>query len=60
MVAETFAPLGECILFWLTFRGKDLLDSSDWVRCFIAIVIANLASFGLGEILNLFSWFGLF
>lgn len=59
-VAETFAPLGECLLFWLAFRGKDLLGSSDWVRCFIAIVIANLASFGLGEILNLFSWFGLF
>ena len=60
VVAETFAPLGECSLFWLAFRGKDLLGSSDWIRCFIAIVIANLASFGIGEILNLFSWFGLF
>lgn len=59
-VAETFAPLGECLLFWLAFRGKDMLESSDWVRCFVAIVIANLASFGLGEVLNLFSWFGLF
>lgn len=59
-VAETFAPLGECLLFWLAFRGKDLLGSSDWVRCFVAIVIANLASFGIGEVLNLFSWFGLF
>ncbi|MEQ1646705.1 MAG: hypothetical protein ABL959_24840 [Pyrinomonadaceae bacterium] len=60
VVAETFAPLVECLLFWLAFRGKDMLGTSAWVRCFIAIVIANLASFGIGEILNLFSWFGLF
>ncbi len=60
IVAETFAPLAECFLFWLMFRGKEMLGTSDWIRCFIAIVIANLASFGLGEILNLFSWFGLF
>jgi len=59
-VAETFAPLGECFLFWLAFRGKDLLGSSDWIRCLIAIVIANLASFGLGEVLNHYGWFGMF
>ena len=59
-VAETFAPLGECILFWLAFRGKDTLGPSDWIRCFIAIVIANLASFGLGEVLNYHGWFGLY
>lgn len=60
VVAETFAPLGECILFWLAFRGKDMLGSSDWFRSFIAIVVANLASFGLGEVLNFYGWFGLF
>jgi hypothetical protein len=59
-VAETFAPLGECIIFWLAFRSKHLLQPGDWIRSFIAIVIANLASFGVGEILNHFSWFGLF
>ncbi len=59
-VAETFAPVGECLLFWLAFRGKDMLGSSDWIRCFIAIVVANLASFGLGEVLNNFGWLGLF
>ena len=58
-VAETFAPVGECLLFWLAFRGKNLLDSSDWIRCFVAIVIANLASFGLGEVMNHYGWFGL-
>lgn len=59
-VAETFAPAGECLFFWLAFRGKDLLEKGNWVRCFIAIIIANLASFLLGEVLNYYAWFGLF
>ena len=44
LVAETFAPVAECVLFWLAF-GKD----ATW-RDFAVIVIANLASFGLGEV----------
>ncbi len=59
-VAEIFAPVGECFLFWLAFRNRGLLESSDWIRCMIAIVIANLASFGFGEIMNAYGWFGLF
>ena len=59
-VAETFAPVGECFLFWLAFRSKHILESSDWVRCMFAIVIANLASFGFGEVMNHYGWFGLF
>jgi len=59
-VAETFAPVGECFLFWLAFRGKNLLDPGDWMRCMIAIILANLASFGFGEIMNHYGWFGLF
>ena len=58
-VAETFAPVGECTIFWLAFRGKDLLAGNDWVRSFVAIVIANLASFGFGEIMNHYGWWGL-
>jgi hypothetical protein len=58
--AETFAPLAECFLFWLAFRGKNLFETKDWIRSFIAIIIANLASFGIGEILNVYRWFGLF
>ena len=58
-VAETFAPLAECIIFWMAFRGKHLLEGSDLVRCFAVIIVANLASFGLGEILNHYEWFGL-
>jgi hypothetical protein len=59
-VAETFAPVAECVLFWLAFRGKGLLGAVDWTRSFIAIIIANLASFGVGEIFNHYGWFGLF
>jgi hypothetical protein len=60
VVAETFAPLAECLLFWLAFRGENLFEAKDWIRSFAAIVVANLASFGIGEILNLYRWFGLF
>jgi hypothetical protein len=44
LVAETFAPLAECALFWIAF-GKE----TTW-RDFVAIVIANLTSFVVGEI----------
>lgn len=59
-VAETFAPAGECFFFWLAFRSKNLLETRDWIRSLIAIVLANLASFGIGEIINYYQWFGLF
>ena len=35
------------------------MNRSDWVTAFLAIVVANLASFGMGEILNYYGWFGL-
>jgi len=60
LVAETFAPVGECFLFWLAFRNKGLLEPGDWVRCLVAIIIANLASFCFGEVMNYYGWFGLF
>lgn len=44
LVAETFAPVAECLLFWLAF-GRE----ARW-RDFAAIVIANIASFLLGEV----------
>jgi len=59
-VAETFAPVAECLIFWVAFRSKGLLDVRGWIRSFVTIVIANLASFGAGEILNYWAWFGLF
>jgi hypothetical protein len=60
VVAEIFAPVGECLFFWLGFRGRSEFESRDWIRAFVAIIVANLASFGIGEILNHFRWFGLF
>jgi hypothetical protein len=60
LVAETFAPIAECALFWLAFRGRPDLTGGDWVRCLLAIVVANLASFGAGEIMNYYGWFGVF
>lgn len=48
-VAETFAPLAECALFWAAFGKKELLGSRSMWRDLAAITAANLASFGLGE-----------
>lgn len=45
IVAETFAPVAECLLFWMAF-GE---GSGKW-RDFLAIVMANLASFAGGEL----------
>ena len=56
LVAETFAPVAECLLFWLAFRGR----TGEWARNFAVIVLANLLSFGAGEVLNATRWFGLF
>lgn len=59
LIAETFAPVAECILFWLAFGSRSEMQSSMW-RDFGAIVLANLASFGVGELLNRWEWFGIF
>ena len=60
VVAETFAPVVECVLFWLAFGKNQELGTFSLWRDFGAIVVANLASFMLGEILNANNWFGLF
>jgi hypothetical protein len=60
LVAESFAHFGECVIFWIAFRGKNLLDSGSWVRCFAAILVANFASFSFGELMNYYQWFGYF
>ncbi|HWN10658.1 MAG TPA: hypothetical protein VNO50_15575 [Pyrinomonadaceae bacterium] len=59
LVAETFAPVAECILFWLAFNQTEEPGSRAMWRDFACIIIANLASFGIGEIFNLWDWFGL-
>jgi hypothetical protein len=53
LVAETFAPVAECALFWFAFvRGLPKRDRRATLRDFTAIVLANLASFGLGEVIH--------
>ncbi|HYP00787.1 MAG TPA: hypothetical protein VER76_11400 [Pyrinomonadaceae bacterium] len=58
ITAETFAPLAECALFWMTFGARDESGRASVWRDFAAITAANLASFALGELLNLYDWFG--
>jgi hypothetical protein len=56
--AETFAPVAECALFWMAFGEPCEPDRASVWRDFAAITAANLASFALGELLNLYDWFG--
>ncbi len=59
IVAETFAPVAECALFWLAFGKDEEVGKASMRRDFVAIILANLASFGLGEVMNAWGWFGL-
>lgn len=59
LVAETFAPAAECILFWLAFGSRQDWGTKWMWRDFAVIVAANLASFAVGEVLNVWQWFGL-
>jgi hypothetical protein len=60
LVAEVFAPLAECALFWLAFHNRKQEKRRNLLRNFAVIIVANLLSFGAGEILNSYRWFGLF
>ena len=59
-VAETFVPLAECVLFWVAFARRGWLSRVELARSLAAIIAANLASFGVGELLGRFEWFGWF
>ena len=59
LVAETFAPVAECVLFWLAFGEREYVGRLCMWRDFGAIIVANLASFGIGEVMNAWQWFGL-
>ncbi|HEV7473324.1 MAG TPA: hypothetical protein VGN90_04690 [Pyrinomonadaceae bacterium] len=58
VVAETFAPVAECTLFWLAFGKTEEVGKPSIWRDFITIIVANLASFAAGEVLNTWGWFG--
>src|SRR5690349_21086466 len=50
LVAETFAPVAECTLFWSAFGSAAEVGKRSMWRDFATIVLANLASFLLGEL----------
>ncbi len=51
--------MAECVLFWLAFGEVSELGKTPMWRDFGAIIVANLASFIGGEVLNAYGWFGL-
>ena len=61
-VAETFAPLAECLLFWLMFGKAEPRTKAFFWQDMIAITVANLASFGVGKLIttnwNVWQWVG--
>ena len=59
-VAETFAPVAECALFWLAFGERGGLGRRSTWRDFAAITLANVLSFLAGEVITSYNWFGLF
>ena len=50
-VAETFAPVAECALFWAAFGERSELGRASMWRDFAAITAANLTSFLVGGLL---------
>jgi hypothetical protein len=48
-VAETFAPLSECLIFAAAYHRRSNIPRRQRWQDIIAIVLANLASFLLGE-----------
>jgi hypothetical protein len=52
VVAETFAPVAECVLFWIAFIREQPREPRATVRDLLAITGANLGSFGFGELIH--------
>jgi hypothetical protein len=55
-VAETFAPVAECILFWAAFGDRREWLRPSMARDLAAVILANLLSFGLGELIRDLGW----
>ncbi len=55
-VAETFAPVAECALFWAAFGSRQEWGRRSMARDLLAVTLANLASFGIGEGLRCWGW----
>jgi hypothetical protein len=52
VVAETFAPAAECLLFWLAFGKGEPSRRGATLQDMAVVVLANLLSFGLGELFS--------
>jgi len=57
IVAETFAPVAECALFWAAFGTREDFGRWSMGQDFLVITLANLASFGAGELAYELGWF---
>jgi hypothetical protein len=51
-VAETFAPVAECALFWFAFIRPMEPNRKATLRDLAVITLANLCSFAYGEVFN--------
>ncbi len=56
LVAETFAPVAECTLFALAFHARSTLSRRAKIQDLFVIVLANLCSFGFGELAYAMKW----
>jgi hypothetical protein len=57
LVAETFAPVAECALFWAAFGQREEVWKRSMWQDLAVIVLANLASFAIPEyLLPLLGW----
>jgi hypothetical protein len=52
VVGETFVPIAECFLFWLGFGRTEPRSRAATVQDIAAVTLANLLSFGLGEVFH--------
>ncbi len=52
LVAEIFAPVAECLVFGLAFVKPLHWDRRATLRDMVAITVANLCSFGAGELIR--------
>ena len=55
-VAEVYAPVSECLLFWFAYEQPSQVDRKFVIRDMGAIVLANLCSFVVGELLGRSGW----
>ncbi|HEX3149504.1 MAG TPA: hypothetical protein VHR66_15625 [Gemmataceae bacterium] len=55
-IAETFAPVAECFLFWLAFGKTEPRTRGATLQDMVAVTVANLASFAFGEVFSDWIW----